>query len=250
MNRLYLGAGIAGLLFCLLALTPAPLLYHWLRDDWGAQVQAFGLSGNLWRGQAASLNLSGIVLQSVEWRWRPQALLLGRISHRISAQTAGGSVQAVVSSPLLGKTLRLRSLKGSLPVEQIGPALRLPVLPFTGTLQFELQRLQLRQGKPWLAEGVLEFRNLVFSFSTPPATLGDYRAELSTAQQAIQIALSSAGGQLEAGGSGQITREGQYLLEIKLRPRATAPPAVLSLLQPLGRPDAEGWYRLRRNGSF
>jgi general secretion pathway protein N len=250
VNRLYFGAGLAGLLFCLFAFTPAPLLYHWLREDWGPQVQAFGLSGNLWRGQAASLNLAGIGLDSVEWRWRPQALLLGRISHRVQAQSAGGSLQAVVSSPLLGKTLRLKALEGSLPVEQIGPALRLPVLPFTGTLQVGLERLHLRQGRPWLAEGVLEFRNLGFSFSTPPATLGDYRAELSTAQQAIQIALSSTGGQLEASGTGQVTREGQYQLDLKLRPRAAAPPAVLSLLQPLGRPDAEGWYHLRRNGRF
>ncbi len=250
MKRLYLGAGLAGLVFCLLAFTPAPLLYHWLRDDWGPQVQAFGLSGHLWRGQAASLSLSGISLHTVEWRWRPQALLLGRISHRVQAQSEGGALQVVVSSPLLGKTVRLASLQGSLPVEQIGPALRLPVLPFTGTLQIDLRRLHLRQGKPWTAEGLLEFRNLGFSFSTPPAMLGDYRAELSTAQQAIQLALSSAGGQLEAAGTGQITREGQYLLDLKLRPRASAPPAVLSLLQPLGRPDAEGWYRLRRNGSF
>ena len=250
MKKSYLGAGLAGLLFCLVAYIPAPLLYQWLRNDWGPQVQAFGLSGTLWRGQAASVNLSGITLQSVEWRWRPQALLIGRVSHTLSAQTDGGSLQAIVSDPLLGNTLRISALNGNLPVEQLGPSVGLPVLPFSGNMRFALHSLQLRNGRPWLAEGDLDFRNLGFSFTSPPVTLGNYRAELSTAQKTIQLAVSSEGGHLEASGTGQITREGQYQLDLKLRPQATAPSSVVSLLQPLGRPDAEGWYRLSRNGSL
>jgi general secretion pathway protein N len=250
MNRLYGAAGLAGLLFCLIAFIPAPLLYQWLRDGWGPQVQVFGVSGNLWHGQAASLSLAGIQLQSVEWRWRPQALLLGRISHRIHAETANGSLTAIVSDPLLGNRLHIGALSGKLPVEQLGAGIGLPILPFSGDLQLELARLQLRAGRPWQAQGSLDFNTLSFSFSTPPVTLGNYHAELDTVQNQIQLVISSTGGQLEASGTGQVSREGQYQLDLTLRPRATAPAAVVNLLQPLGRPDAEGRYALKRSGSF
>lgn len=251
MNRIYLGTGIAGLLLCLIAYIPAPLLYHWSRDDRGPQVQALGLEGNLLRGRAASVNLAGIALRDLEWRWRPQSLLIGRISHHLRAQTDGGSLEARVSQALLGTTVRIAALKGNLPVEQLGPSVGMPVLPFSGGMRFELKRLQLRDGKPLRAEGIVEFNGLVFSFASPPVTLGSYRAELSTAQQTLQAAISSTGGaQLEATGTLQVTREGQYVLDLKLRPHASAPARVVSLLQPLGTANAEGWYLLRRNGSF
>jgi autotransporter translocation and assembly factor TamB len=250
MRRLYWGAGLAGLFFCLVAYIPAPLLYPWLRDDWGPQIQVFGLSGNLWQGQAASLSLAGITLQSVEWRWRPQALLLGRISHSLGAETANGSLHAVLSNPLLGSTLRISAFSGSLPIEQLGPGLGLPVSPFSGDLEFDLARLHLRAGRPVLAEGSLDFSSLGFRLTSPETALGSYRATLATRQETIQLQIESTDGQLEASGTGQISPAGQYSLELKLRPRATAPASVVSLLQPLGRADAEGWYRLRRSGSF
>ncbi|MGH8459638.1 MAG: type II secretion system protein N, partial [Nevskiales bacterium] len=189
MKRVYLAAGLAGLLLFLLAYIPAPLLYHW--GNWGPQTQALGLSGNLWRGQAASVSLSGIALRDLQWRWRPQALLIGRFSHRVTAQTDGGSLEAVVSSAWLGNTLRISALHGSLPVEQLGPSLQLPVLPVSGSLQFGFKRLHLRAGKPWLAEGELDFHSLVFSFSSPPAALGNYHAIVNTVKQTIQLQLSS-----------------------------------------------------------
>ena len=250
MNKWYLGTGLAGLLFCLIAYIPAPLLYHWLRDDWGNQVQVYGVGGYLWRGHAARVNLAGIELQSVEWRWRPQALLIGRFSRTITAQTAGGTLQAVVSNPVLGNRLTISHARGSLPVEQLGQVIGFSALPFSGMLRLELERLQLRNGQLWLAEGSGDVDNLSFNFSTPPAVLGNYHAELDTRDQVVQLLLTTTAGHVEADGSGRISREGQYELSLKLRPRATAPASVANLLQALGKPDAEGWHLLNRKGQL
>lgn len=251
MRRAYLVAGIAGLLLFLLAYIPAPLLHHWLRDDWGPQTQAFGVSGNLWRGQAVALSIAGgIVLHDVHWRWRPQSILLGRISHKVNALSSGGQMEAVVSSSLFGNTLRLGNVTGSLPVEQIGSSLQLAVVPFSGRMQLALDSVKLRNGRPWHAEGAIDFDQIQFNFTSPAITLGSYHAEISTSGDMIQLDLTSEGGQLEAGGSAHVTREGQYGLDMKVRPRATAPAAVASLLQSLGQPGSDGWYLLRRDGAF
>lgn len=250
MNRGYLATGIAGLLFCLIAYIPAPLLHHWLQDDWDDQVRVFGVGGQLWRGHAARINVAGIELRAVEWRWRPQALLVGRISHRLSAQTVSGPMQAVVSSPLLGRSLRIGSLQGSLPVEQMGQGIGLPVLPFSGELRLDLDRLQLRDGRPWLAEGRADLVNLGFSFTSPPVTLGNYRAVMTTRNKTIQLEIGTDGGQLEVSGKGEVSRDGGYVLDLTLRPQATAPAPLINLLRTLGRPDAGGAYQLKRSGSF
>lgn len=250
MKKIYLAAGLSGLLLFLIAYIPAPLLYHWSHGDMGPQVQVFGAGGNLWRGQAASINLSGIQLQSVRWQLRPLSLLIMRVSHHVSAQTEGGELDAVISRSLFG-SLRIGTLKGDLPIEQLGPTLQLPVLPVSGRMQLDLEQLKLRGGRPVQAEGVVEFRGLVFSFTSPPAALGNFRGELSTADKVIKMAIASESGDVEAAGIAEIKPEGrQYVLDLKLRPRATASAAVSGLLQSLGRPDAEGWYLLRRNGVF
>ena len=249
MKRIYLAAGLSGLLLFLVAYIPAPLLYHWSRDGMDPQIQVFGVRGNLWQGQVASLNLSGIHLQTVRWQLRPLSLLLLRISHHVTAQTEGGELDAVISRTLFG-TLRVGALKGSLPIEQLGPSLQLPILPVSGRMQLDLAHLKLSNGRPVQAEGVVMFESLVFSFTSPPAALGNFRGELSTADKVIKLAIAGETGEVEATGFAEIKPEGQYVLDLKLRPRASASAAASGLLQSLGRPDAEGWYLLRRNGVF
>lgn len=250
MRPAYLTAGIAGLLLFLLAYLPAPLLHHWLRDDWGPQTQAFGVSGNLWRGKAVVVSIGGIALHDVRWRWRPHALLLGRISHRVTALSSGGQMEAIVASSMIGSTLRLYDLKGTLPIEQVGRSMQLPVMPFSGRIQLALEMLKLRNGRLWNAEGAVDFDQVQFNFTSPAVVLGNYRAEIGTDKDLIHLALTSQGGQLEAEGTANVTREGQYSLDMRLRPRATAPAAVASLMQSLGQPAADGWYSLRQNGAY
>ncbi len=250
MRPAYLTAGIAGLLLFLLANIPAPLLHHWLRDGWGPQTQAFGVSGNLWRGQAVVLSIGGIALHDIRWRWRPQGMLLGRISHTVSAQGSGGPVEAIVSNSMIGSTLRLYDVTGTLPIEQVGNSMQLPVMPFSGRIQLSLDMLKLRNGRLWNAEGIVDFDQVLFNFTSPAVVLGNYRAEISTDKDVVHFALTSQGGQLEAEGTADVTREGQYSLDMRLRPRATAPAAVASLMQSLGQPAADGWYSLRQNGAY
>lgn len=250
MKQVYLVTGLTGFLLCLIAFTPAPLLYHWSRGMLSPQAQLYGLRGNLWQGGAAGANLGGVRLQAVEWQLRPLSLLFLRLSHRVTAQTDGDRIETVVSRTPLG-TLRVANLDGSLPLEQLGPSLRLPILPVSGRMQLHLKQLKFRKTKLVEAEGGVDFNNLSFSFSSPPAALGNYRGEFTTAQQTIQLAIASQGsGPLEATGSAEIKSDGQYTLDLKLRPRATAAASVVSLVQSLGQPDAEGWYHLRQAGSY
>lgn len=250
MNRLNLAAGIAGFVLFLLLAIPAPLLYSWSRDGFAAEVNVFGLGGNLWRGQATSATVGTVQLEALEWQLRPASLLLLRLSHRVRARTGSGELQAVISKSLLGSTLRISALNGSLPIEQTGSALGLPLMPFGGQLRLAVTRLHVRDGKPVLVSGAIQLDNLSFNFSSPHTLLGAYQVALATDKDIVRARITSEAGALEAQGSAESSPSGSYTLDMRLRPRATAPPNVVSLLQSLGQPDAEGWYRLRRDGNF
>lgn len=249
MNRGLLGAGLAGFVLFLLLAIPAPLIYQWSRDDLGAGVHAFGLEGSLWRGRAASVTAGGLHFEDVEWRMRPASLLVLRLSHHVLARTGAGELQAVVSKNLFGSTLRISTLSGNLPIEQAGPAIGLPLLPFNGRLLVNLDRLDLLQGKPTRAQGTVGAEALSFTFSSPPAPLGNFYVLLETRDDTIHASITSEGGTVEARGAGSSAEEG-YQLDLQVRPRATAPANVVSLLQSLGQPDAEGWRRIQRKGNF
>lgn len=247
MKNLYLGAGIAGLLVFLLGLIPAPLLYHWSADDIDPQVQIYGLQGSLWNGEAAAIHLNGIRLQTVQWQLRPLSLLFLRLSHDVTANTDGGEIKTVISKTLMG-TVRLSDLQGSLPVEQLGPALQLPVLPLSGRLVLALDKITLRNGWPTRVDGSVIFKDLLFSFASPPAPLGSHRGQFVTTKDVIRLDLAGEDGELVTGGFAEIANEGKYTLNLKVRARANASAAAASLLQSMGRPDAEGWYHLRHAG--
>lgn len=250
MKRSQVMAGLAGLLLFLVAYIPAPLAYHWLGGGTHPQIQAHGLGGTLWRGQAAGLRLYGINLYDLNWRWRPLGLLVGRLSYRVETQGAAGPITAVVSTPLIGNRLRISHLNGGLPIAELAAALRLQMLALDGRLQFEIEELRLRNGKPWAAEGKIVLAGLALSQLAPGSSLGDYRIQLETPQKDIQILVSSESGQLEATGAGTVSRDGRYSIDLKLRPRALASAAVIGAVRTLGKPDGEGWYRLRQDGSF
>lgn len=250
MNRLYVAAGIAGFVLFLLLAIPAPLLYSWSRDGFAAEVNVFGLSGNLWRGQATNATVGTLNLEALEWQLRPASLLFLRLSHRVRARSGSGELQAVISKNLFGSTLRVSALDGSLPIEQTGSVLGLPLMPFGGQLRLDIAQLHMRDGKPVLAAGVIYLDNLSFNFSSPPTLLGAYRVALETEKDIVRAGITSEAGALEAQGSVETSPAGSYSLDMRLRPRATAPSNVVSLLQSLSQPDAEGWYRLRRDGNF
>lgn len=78
--------------------------------------------------------------------------------------------------------------------------------------------------------------------------LGDYELRLSTEDGEIVAAVTTLAGVLEASGGGRMKPDRSYELSLQLRPRADAPPLVANLLRQLGRPDAQGYYRLQRSG--
>ena len=106
-------AGIAVFALGLVLNFPVRVAYHWFAPD---TLQLNGLSGSLWRGSAAEGLVGNVYLRNIAWRFRPLALLGGKIGVDASADPPSGFLEARVAVSPTG-TVTFRDVNGTLALQ-------------------------------------------------------------------------------------------------------------------------------------
>lgn len=94
-----LAAGLAAYALFLALTLPAARVLPYLEQRL-PDVDMQGVSGTLWSGQAARLNIAGVPLETVTWHWRPLGLLKGAVEFALKASLGGQPVAARVGTGL------------------------------------------------------------------------------------------------------------------------------------------------------
>ena len=89
----FLPAGIAVYVLFLLLTAPAAKLLPYIQPQL-PDVQFGVVSGTLWSGQAAQMNVGSVPLTGVSWGLRPLALLIGAVEYQVEAQLNGQPLAA------------------------------------------------------------------------------------------------------------------------------------------------------------
>lgn len=241
--RSRLAAGLAAL--CVLALF---LLFTWPAERWLSglpeplAVQA--PEGTLWRGRAAVLVAGPLRFESLRWQLRPASLALGRLGFRLTTDSPAG--EARIAAGLTGRWW-LRIPRAELAAEFFRPLLDRWGIEASGRLLIAELDASGRGDWPDRLEGEIVWKAaaLAAPLNLP---LGDLQARLRGEGDALLAELGDRGGPLAVDGSARLERDGHYRLDLSLRPRADAPPALRDALGLLGAPDASGAYRLRAAG--
>jgi hypothetical protein len=251
MNRptVLLTIGLISFVLFLAATVPASLLFSRARDGLDPRVRIYQVDGTISAGRAAIVELAGLRLTDVEWRLRPLSLALFQVSHRIEARSDAGPISAVIVRGPLGG-IRVSKIKGSLPLAQVFRALSLPPLPVSGRLDMGLSGVKVKGQRLQSAKGSLEIDSLRWDLASPPLAFGSYHLDVGTEADKVVVKIKNTTGPVDLTGEGEITAAGTYGVRLKIRPQATAPAGVAGLIQQLGNPDAEGWYRLQREGAL
>ncbi len=247
-RRAWITAAAVGLITGLFYYFPATLaarLQTWVAPE----LQLYGASGTLLHGHAVAAQVRGLIFEKAEWEWQPLALLLGRFSAEVRAETQRQPVAGRVSlGP--GSRLRLYDFTALLETAQLGPLLGMRWLPVDGQLDVVLDELRIKGRQPRHAEGQLKLRGAQWRLLQPPAALGDLRAELRTEDDRIIADLSSDPGPLKLGGQVELDEEGGYKVDLRLQPGSEADSSLMNMLRGLGQPDADGAYRLQLQGKL
>ncbi|MEJ2601699.1 MAG: type II secretion system protein N [Gammaproteobacteria bacterium] len=233
-RRLLVAAAAATFVLGLIVLFPARLAVSWFAP---ADLRISGVEGTVWRGRAAAASAGGIYLAPLSWRFRPLALLGGRVGYHIDTGLPGGEVTGDVAVTVTG-AVRLADLEASLRLSDIGRML--PVAQAQGRLRANLERATFRDGWPTELVGTVSIEDLVYipAGSNP---IGSYRVEFLPRDDGdLRGVLSDGGGPLEVAGEIRLADERTYELRGQVRARPGAPNSLTNSLRFLGSPDQAG----------
>lgn len=238
--------GLLSYLVFMLFLAPASFWLRWL--DLPPAIQLGQVTGSLWQGEISQLRYQQLIVDRVRWQLSGWALWRGQLRLQLHSgslqQTSLPYIKANMSYSLSGVTLKDSFLR--LPVNSIVPMLQLPLpVAAAGELIVDIQRFE-QQGKGCAAlQGAASWTNA--QLQPPTGTwlqLEAIHARLSC-QQGQPLLVTDPENPLGLAIDATVNTAGVLSVDGTLQPAASLPAEVHQAMQFVGRPDANGRYRIR-----
>lgn len=221
-----------------------------------AGVIVAGVTGTIWRGRAAGLQVRGITMGPTEWRVSPLRLLTGALSVTLHTERSDGYLDATVNMKL-GGAIVLNEARGTLPISALN-ALGLPgggTQGWSGNLALKMDELHLANGWPTVIRGSVDVVDLVGP-PRQPTQLGGYRISFpasggtAPAGEVHGTLQSFDDAPLDVTGTVRLMATRNYVIDAQVVTRAGAPAAIVKSLEYLGPADAQGRRPLSVAGSL
>ena len=243
-------AGVAAYLVVLLLTVPAQYLRSPL-DDLAPGLRAGHLDGSVLAGTATPVALAGLVVDEARWRWRPTALLRGRIAFDVTLHAGGSSLNLEVARAPWSAAVELADARGTVDLAWLGEALPNPPLRGRGRLQLDGVALALGpEGWPAGASGRLALHAAEVT-APVPLRIGAATAMLAQRDARLELAFTLADdAPIRGTGSATLEPAGGYRVQARLQPSAAADPDQVALLRLAGRSEADGSIRFDLAGTL
>src|SRR5882724_7644213 len=148
-----IGLGAVGYLIFLVSTLPADAVLPRLQTR---GVLASGVSGSIWNGKVAALQIGGFSFGAVDWDVSVWHFFTGQLSVELHAKRDDGSLQATLAKGF-GKRLIVRRLQGVQPMTALG-SLGLPG-GWDGSIQLNLSEVYLENNWPVHIRGTADAKN-------------------------------------------------------------------------------------------
>ena len=248
---LCIAIGLLAFLIGLAIFLPARTVAGWVAP----QLQDVGLhdvTGTAARAHVEGVSYQGtVVANDVHWRWRPLPLLLARGAGHVTGKVAGGLVQADVAATPLG-SYHVDDLRAALSVADVLAVANMAGVGITGQVGVNLAQLRAKGQTLTDIDGQVDVVDLAWQFGNKRYLLGNFTLTTRMEDGRIVGDIADADGPVAAEGAVQVDPVARtWSLDGRVRPRSSADPVLANLMSgSLGRPGADGWFPLRRNGRF
>lgn len=245
----YSALGIVAFLVFLLLLAPATLV----ADQIGSRLVGFtvrGVEGRAIAGALSSVRWRDLSIDRLTWRWRPLALLEGRLG--INLQTEDPEIKLVGNAALgLNRQITLGDLTGRLPLNRVSNLAAVGSLPLEGMVVLDLRNLALgATGRPTAAQGTIRLLNLRVNLGQP-LPLGDYELRLDSAgSEGMQGKIKDINAPLVLEGTLSLQPDGRYRFTGQAMVRDPNNQVLRQAMSLLGPPGADGRWPLNFSGAL
>ncbi|OED39181.1 hypothetical protein AB833_16750 [Chromatiales bacterium (ex Bugula neritina AB1)] len=218
-------------------------------------VQLSGVTGTLWKGQAAQIipqQQPELTLTDVQWKVLPQKLLSGAAGVNLVFKVSNGNGEADVAGALNGDiTITDATLR--IPAAELQQFLPLPIAEFDGIVMADIERVEVQNNLLKSTRGTVVWRNAEVQGALQ-AELGqvvvDIIPEKVEGSYSHRGKLSNSDGQIDINGEFQLDPTGNYIADIRLKPLPATPPELNGVLGMVGQRASDGSYRIRNNGNI
>lgn len=232
-------------LIFMLILTPAA---WWLKlVALPPQLKLGQVQGTLSKGSISSVQYRHLVSDSIHWQWHGWALFSGKLKFSVQS----GSMQQAALPYLNGSLsygfsgLRLQNTVLRSPAASLLPFMSLP-LPVNASGNLLLDISGYQQGQPW-CETLAGYASWQDARLQPPASswldLGDIAGSLQCEQGGV-VLHTDGENRLGLILQARLADNAKLTVNGSMKPEASLPQEVHQAMQFLGRPNAEGRYRI------
>jgi general secretion pathway protein N len=240
--------GIAAFLFFIATLAPATLLTEPLRTRLpGLSLQA--VEGTAIAGAMVGAQWRDVRAERFLWRWRPLALLLGRLEANLNLEDSEAKLSGNAAMGF-SRQLRFVDLTGQLPLNWVAALAGVKNSPLEGIVELNLADLSLNAaGQPLSAQGTIRLSKLRVNLGRP-LVLGDYSLQVdSTSKVGIQAKIKDNNAPLLLDGIATLSTDGRYQLTGHAALRDPANQSLRQVLSLLGPPGNDGRWPLNFSGA-
>ena len=232
----------------LLVLLPADRVYALLKERISLPVSLYQVNGSVWDGSAAVAMVGTQRFESVDWRFRPLALLLGHLEVELDVNRTGGGLSVVAGRSVTGDYF-LRNLDADLPAAEL-ESLYTPVkLGLSGDVIADIGRIVVKESHLASIEGKIIWKDAGFTMS-PGNPVGSFEIEFETTDEGVKGLVKDTGGPLQVDGILLLKPDGSYQFTGALNPRDAARNDIRQALRIFGNPDATGKVDVSQSGNI
>lgn len=216
-------------------------------------VAVQGVSGTIWQGDIANLQVESINLGKISWKLDPTSLIKGQLVANVrfgeqSALQARGKGQIAISP----SSLEVRQLSVAMPAQSLSPWLQLPIpVGLNGDLSLLIHRYQF-DGKLYCQslQGQLTWSSAAVNILSNVLNLGQANATLGCDAQQIVVSSTQQSDQVSSEFSVKLKTPNRYQVEGWFIANDAMPKAFRDQLSWVGTPDQQNRYPIRENGRW
>lgn len=236
--------GVGGFLAFLIAGAPVASVYPRLAPA-SSPLQLIGLSGSLFSGSASQVSYQGRSLaRPLHWSFNPLALIAARLGFHVEGSLDGLLFDGQVARTLGGELI-VSGLDASGSLKSLMALSSALQLPIDGDVGVKLDKLTVADRFPRQASANITVAGLRWSLGRNPLVLGDFAVSVSTEAGVIVATVSPTAGALDVGGEIRLNADRSYEVDLKVKARPEAEPALQNLVRTLGQADTEGYFRIK-----